>query len=131
MSKNKTREYVICPCCGKKNYNSERELIRTPSVKRSVEIQYYYCGECGCSYVNAPRDIGRFYSIKKAETILFPIFAAAFLAGLILAKAGADADSMLFNAVIFIYLILVIVLTFLLRTYKSPPEQCKIKKAGL
>lgn len=129
MEKNKTREYVICPCCGKKNYNRERELKRTPSVKRSVEIQYFYCGECGCSYVNAPRNIGRFYSIKKAKEILFPIFAAVFLAGLILAKAGADVDTPLFSAVIFIYLFLAAVLIFLSLTRKSPPEQRNIKKA--
>ena len=126
MPKNKIREYVICPCCGKKNYNSERELMRTPSVKRSVEIQYYYyyyyCGECGCSYVNAPQNIGRFYIIKRASEILFPIFAPIFLAIIIF----THFDDSLFGVLFFIYMI---VLTTLLRTYKSPPEQSKIKKA--
>lgn len=129
MTKNKAREYVICPCCGKKNYNCERVLKRTPSVKKSVEIRYFYCCECGCSYVNAPQNIGRFYSIKKAEAILFPVFAAVFLAGMILAKAGADVDNLLFGAVIFIYAVLAVVLIFLSLTRKSPPEQRKIKKA--
>lgn len=129
MQKSKSRDYVICPCCGKKNYDRERVLKCTPSVRRSVVIRYFYCGECGCSYVNAPRNIGRLYSIKKAVKIILPIFLAVFLTGFILIKAGADVDAPLSGAVIFIYIALWLVLIFLLCTLKSPPEQRNIKKA--
>lgn len=126
MPKNKMREYVICPCCGKKNYDRERELMSTPIIRRSVGIRYFYCNECGCSYVNAPQNIGRFYAVKKARSILTPIFVAVSLAGITFCELGADFDDSLF---IVVYIIYWCVLIFILQTYKSPPEQRKIKKA--